>query len=162
MQYFNRLNWSAFILTLMLFRSGSAFSQSELRKIFRVQFDSLSSVYTKLSPVKIWNSNQIEMQTIQIRIQDYPFYFFLKVMKDGVILCFEDSLLRKPIRLAKRNIWPFQSLNPVLHYSIQISNQRSFNGFIGIRLFCIEKRKYMDEVFFCLPIDGAVLNVFDS
>ncbi len=155
MQYFNGLNWSAFVLTLICFYPKSGFSQSELREIYGVKFDSLSSIYVKLDPIRIWNSNEIEMKPIQVKFKNHKFNFFLKVVSDGAILCFLDSLLQKPILLEKRNLFPFEKLQSSLSYSIQISKQNSFDGFIGFRLLCLEKKKILDESFFCIPLNDA-------
>jgi len=159
MQYFNRLNWLAFVLTLNFINPNTGFSQSELRKTFGIKFDSLSSDYAQLDPVKLWNSNDIEMKLIKVTCKKIPNIFFVKVIKDGAILCFKDSLLKKPILLEKRNIYPFIKLDPAFHYSIQISNQKSLNGFIGLRLWCVEKNKIMDESFFCFPTEGAKFDI---
>jgi len=162
MQYFNRLNWSAFVLTLICFYPKLGFSQSEVRQINGVKFDSLSSIYVKLDPIIIWNSNEIEMKPIKVKFKNHKFNFFLKVVSDGAILCFSDSLLQKPILLEKRNLFPFEKLQSSLSYSIQISKQNSFDGFIGFSLFCLEKKKILDESFFCIPLDDAVFDNTDS
>ena len=101
------------------------------------------------------------MKQIKVKCRDIPNIFFLKVTKDGAILCFEDSLLKKSIRLEKRNIFPFIKLNPAFHYAIEISNQKSFCGFIGIRLWCSENEKLMDESFFCFSTQGAGFDIFN-
>ncbi len=155
MQYFNGLNWSAFVLTLICFYPKSGFSQSEIREIFNVKFDSLSSIYVKLDPIKRWNSFDVDMKPVQVKFKNYQFNFFLKVVNDGAILCFSDSLLQKPILLEKRNLFPFEKLQPSLNYSIQISKQKTFKGFIGFRLWCLERKKILDESFFCIPINDA-------
>jgi len=153
MQYFNLINKTCFVLTLIIFRNATVSGQVEINSLYRISFDSLSSTYINLDFKKNKYLNTFEIPPITLKLKETKKNFFIRILNEGAILCFEDSMLEKPILLKKRNLFPFTILDKGQKYSLQISNQLTFKGFVGIRLVWKGKKELIDEVFFCLPED---------
>ena len=147
MQNFNRINRSGFFVTLMISFSISAYPQSPLKKIYKVPFDSSFCRIKKLDFKSNPTDRTLFFKSLSHCIESSNKWIYIKIHEQGAILCYEDSLHSKPIQLQKRRYFPFQKLDPEIEYFLKISNQDSFNEFLGIALFRKESSEPIDEAF---------------
>jgi len=152
MQKFNPINRSGFFLTLILFFPLVSLSQTELSKIFKVPFDTVSSKFYAVHFSE--NKRQTIISDVTIPLQNPAGSFSILIASEGAIFCFRDEKHQFPIRLEKRGVFKFVKLPEKEKYWLEVSHQKSFKGFWGIRLFSDHPFQVWDEVFFCEMLDN--------
>jgi hypothetical protein len=118
--------------------------------------DSLIFMSNNLIP----DTADVSLAAIQFRLiseQDQrPFY--LALSNAGGLVAFSDSLYRVPLRLEKRNAFPFRRPHPGRKYQLHYTCRPGAGDYFGFRVIEANKNpEILDEVFWCSPESKSAL-----
>lgn len=101
----------------------------------------------------VWESSPFVFATnsdgilAKCKAGEQSFYFWLATC--GALLAFEDSSLSLPIRVEKKNEYPFHPWIPGKKYELYISRCTDGQGMIGCRWIDSTQGTILDEIWIC-------------
>jgi hypothetical protein len=117
--------------------------------------DSLIFMSDNLIP----DTADVSLAAIQFRLisEQKQRSFYLALSNAGGLVAFSDSLYRVPLRLEKRNAFPFRRPHPGRKYLLLYTRRPGPGDYFGFRLMEANKNlEILDEVFWCSPESKSV------
>jgi len=139
-----------FFLTLILlvgFQAGAQFGPVSVRTKFQSP-DSL--IRSCLQTDQVPDSTRSRLVKISCVFQSAQTELYWAVSNSGAILAFRDSLLKTPLFLEKRNVYPFIHLKSRSKYWLEVTRSNGKDGYLAARLLDESCKQVIDEVFLCL------------
>ena len=128
----------------------------------KTKFQSPDSLYRySLQTAQVPDSTRLNLMKVRCKFVGPYSEVYWAVSNAGAILAFRDSLLKMPLFLEKRNVYPFVQLNSKSRYWLEITRSNGKDGYLAARLLDDKSKEVIDEVFLCLSQTDLKIQAVD-